>query len=232
MAIPDQYRADVFEQELHDRWESGHEPFPALLTMVLTQDHLTDPKPEYGYPRKASYMADNDYALGRVVQTLSHSRWWSETLVVVVEDDPQGGRDHVDAHRSILMLVGPHVRRGYVMPTLASFGSIMRLIFTLLGLPPLNQFDAAASLPLDFVGTSLDLAPYIAVPPDRALFDPATAPKPSDPAFDWHALAASPVMDDPDDMRREFQACGSCPTFGLRQPSTGHRRSGNQEDRR
>jgi hypothetical protein len=90
MAIPDQYRADVFEQELRERWESGREPFPALLTMVLPQDHLTDPKPEYGYPQKASYMADNDLALGRVIETLSRSRWWSETLVVVVEDDPQG----------------------------------------------------------------------------------------------------------------------------------------------
>jgi hypothetical protein len=204
MAIPDQYRADVFEQEVRERWESGREPFPSLLTMVLPNDHLTDPKPEYGYPQRSSYMADNDYALGRVVQTLSHSRWWSETLVIVVEDDPQGGRDHVDAHRSILLLVGPHVRRGYVSRRLADLGSIMRLIFTLLDLPPLNQFDAAASLPLDFVATALDLEPYSARPVDRALFDPATAPKPSDRNFDWHALAGSPVMDDPDEMRRGF----------------------------
>jgi DNA-binding beta-propeller fold protein YncE len=205
MRIPDQYRADVFEQELRERWESNREPFPQLLTMVLPNDHLTDPKPEYGYPQRASYMADNDLALGRVIQTLSHSRWWSETLVIVVEDDPQGGRDHVDAHRSILMLIGPHVRRGYVSPTLASFGSVMRLIFSVLGLPPLNQFDAAASLPLDVFGAALDVEPYTARPSDRALFDPATAPKPSDPAFDWHSLTESPVMDDPDDMRRGFR---------------------------
>jgi YVTN family beta-propeller protein len=205
MRIPDQYRADVFEQELGERWESGKEPFPQLLTMVLPNDHLTDPKPEYGYPQKASYMADNDLALGRVVQRLSHSRWWPETLVIVVEDDPQGGRDHVDAHRSILMLIGPHVRRGYVSPTLASFGSVMRIIFDLLGLPPLNHFDAAASLPLDAFGDALDLEPYTARPPDRALFDPAAAPKPSDPRFNWSSLAQSPVMDDPDDMRRGFK---------------------------
>jgi YVTN family beta-propeller protein len=150
MAIPDQYRADVFEQELRDRWESGKEPFPPLVTMVLTQDHLTDEHPADGYPFRESYMADNDLALGRVMQTLSHSRWWSEMLVVVSEDDPLGGRDHVDAHRSILMLAGPRVRRGYVSHTLASFGSIMRLLFLVLGVPPLNQFDATASLPLDF----------------------------------------------------------------------------------
>jgi hypothetical protein len=226
MAIPDQYRADVFEQEIRERWESGREPFPSLLTMVLPNDHLTDPKPEYGYPRRASYMADNDYALGRVIQTLSHSRWWPETLVIVVEDDPQGGRDHIDAHRSILMLIGPHVRRAYVSPRLADFGSVMRLIFTLLDLPPLNQFDAAASLPLDFIGSTLDLAAYSAVPPDRALFDPSTAPKPSDRNFDWHALAGSPVMDDPDDMKRNF---GKAPDANSERP---YRRSGDREDRR
>lgn len=204
MAIPDQYRADIFEQEMRERWESGREPFPQLLTMVLTQDHLTDPHPGAGYPVRESYMADNDLALGRVIQTLSRSRWWPDTLVVVTEDDPQGGRDHVDAHRSILMLAGPHVRRGYVSTRLASFGSLMRLIFTVLGLPPLNQFDATAALPLDVFGDRLQLEPYRATPPDRRLFDPDRALKPFDRRFNWKALAASPEMDDPDDMRRRF----------------------------
>ena len=205
MAIPDQYRADVFDEEWRERWESGREPFPQLLTMVLPNDHLTDPHPESGYPARESYMADNDLALGRVVQRLSRGRWWPETLVIVVEDDPQGGRDHVDAHRSVLMLAGPHVRRGYVSPTLASFGSIMKLIFALLGLPALNQFDATATLPLDAFADRLDLEPYTAVPPDRRLFDPDAALKPFDRRFNWKALAASPVMDDPDDMRERFE---------------------------
>ena len=125
-------------------------------------------------------------------------------LVVIVEDDPQGGRDHVDAHRSILMLAGPHVRRGYVSPTLASFGSIMRLLFLVLGLPPLNQFDAVASLPIDAFAPVADLTPYAARPPDRRLFDPDDALKPFDRRFNWAALAASPAMDDPDDMRRQL----------------------------
>ena len=211
MAIPDQYRADVFEQEMRERWDSGREPLPQLLTMVLPNDHLTDPHPEAGYPTRESYMADNDLALGRVIETLSRSRWWNETLVVVIEDDPQGGRDHVDAHRSVLMLLGPHVRRGYVSPTLASMGSVMRLIFTVLGLPPLNQFDATASLPLDWVGGRLDLEPYTARRPDPKLFDPAAALKPFQRGFDWDALAASPVMDDPDDMRRDFAKRGQSP---------------------
>ena len=204
MAIPDQYRVDVFEQELRERWESGKEPFPRLVTMVLPQDHLTEPHPADGYPFRESYMADNDLALGRVMQTLSHSRWWPDMLVIVAEDDPQGGRDHVDAHRSILLLAGPHVRRGYVSPTLASFGSIMRLIFSMLDVPPLNQFDAAASLPLDAFSPVADPEPYDAKPPDRRLFDPDAALKPFDRRFNWKALATSPVMDDPDDMRRQL----------------------------
>jgi DNA-binding beta-propeller fold protein YncE len=204
MAIPDQYRVDVFEQELRDRWESGKEPFPQLVTMVLPQDHLTDEHPADGYPFRESYMADNDLALGRVVQTLSHTRWWPEMLVIVVEDDPQGGRDHIDAHRSILMLAGPHVRRGYVSPTLASLGSIMKLVFLILGAPPLNQFDAAASLPLDVFSRAPDAATYDARPVDRRLFDPDAALKPFDRRFNWKGLAASPVMDDPDDMRRQL----------------------------
>ena len=204
MAIPDQYRVDVFEHELRERWESGQEPFPQLVTMVLPQDHLTDEHPADGYPFRESYMADNDLALGRVMQTLSHSRWWPEMLVIVAEDDPQGGRDHIDAHRSILMLAGPHVRRGYVSPTLASLGSIMKLMFLVLGVPPLNQFDAAASLPLDVFSRAPDPAPYDARPVDRRLFDPDAALKPFDRRFNWKGLAASPAMDDPDDMRRQL----------------------------
>ena len=206
MAIPDQYRVDMFEQELRERWESGREPFPQLVTMVLPQDHLADAHPSDGYPFRESYMADNDFALGRIVQTLSHTRWWPETLVIVTEDDPQGGRDHVDAHRSILLLAGPHVRRGHVSRTLASFGSIMRLMFALFGVPALNQFDAAASLPLDFFAGAPDEAPYVARPADPRLFDPGAALKPFDRRFSWKAVAASGKMDDPDDIRRQFPA--------------------------
>jgi hypothetical protein len=134
MSIPDQFRVDMFEEELRDKWESGKEPFPRLITMVLPNDHLTKEHPADGYPFRESYMGDNDLALGRVVQKLSHSRWWKEMLIIVTEDDPQGGRDHVDAYRSVLMMIGPYVKRGYVSHTLANFGSILKTIFTLLNL--------------------------------------------------------------------------------------------------
>jgi hypothetical protein len=205
MAIPDQYRVDMFEEELRDRWQSGREPFPQLVTLVLPNDHMTKEHVADGYPFEASYVADNDLALGRLVQTLSRTPWWKDMLVIVTEDDPQGGRDHVDAHRSLLMFIGPHVKRGHVSHGLASFGSIMRLIFTLLGLPPLNQFDGAATLVTDIFRDIPDASPYRARPVDRRLFDPDVAFKPFDRRFNWKSLAQSPVMDDPDDMRAGFR---------------------------
>jgi YVTN family beta-propeller protein len=211
MAIPDQFRVDMFEEELRERWESGKEPFPRLITMVLPNDHLTKPRPADGYPFRESYMADNDLALGRVVQRLSRTRYWNEMLVIVSEDDPQGGRDHVDAHRSILMLIGPHVKRGYVSHRLASFGSIMKLIFVLLDLPYLNQFDATASLPRDCFTDRPDPSPWSLRPVDRRLFDPDTAFKPFDRRFDWKEVLASPEMDRLEDMRRDQAEQGGAP---------------------
>jgi YVTN family beta-propeller protein len=218
MAIPDQYRVDMFEEELRDRWVSGREPFPRLITLVLPNDHLTGEHPEDGYPFAESYMADNDLALGRLVHALSRTRWWPEMLVIVTEDDPQGGRDHVEAHRSILMFIGPHVKRGYVSHALTDFGSIMRLVFTILGMPPLNQFDAAATLPLDVFGSGRPaVAPYDVRRPDMRLFDPDAAFKPFDRRFNWKGLARSPRIDNPDDMRRPF----ADPDDGLASVVTG-----------
>ncbi len=205
MAIPDQYRMDMFETDLEERWLSGREPFPRLITLVLPNDHLTGEHPAAGYPFRASYMADNDLALGRLVERLSRTPFWNDMLVVIVEDDPQGGQDHVEAHRSVLMFAGPWVKRGYVSHTLASFGSVMRLIFTILDLPSLNQFDAAATLPRDMFATRPDPAPYTRRPIDPRLFDPAAALGPFDRGFDWSALAESPIMDDPDDMRQGYE---------------------------
>jgi YVTN family beta-propeller protein len=205
-SIPDQYRMDMFEQELRDRWLSGKEPFPQLVTMVLPNDHMTrDLRPDDGYPFMQSWFGDNDLALGRLVQTLSATPFWKDTLLIVTEDDPQGGTDHVDAHRSVLMFIGPHVKKGYVSHTLADFGSLMRLIFTLLNLPPLNHFDASATLLTDVFTDQLNLTPYRAKMVDKRLFDPDLAYKPFDRRFNWKALAESPVMDDPDDMRAGFE---------------------------
>jgi DNA-binding beta-propeller fold protein YncE len=204
MSIPDQYRADVFAEEYRERWGSGREAFPGLITMVLPNDHMSGERPEAGYPFAESYVADNDLALGRAIHLLSRTPYWKNMLVIVTEDDPQGGRDHVDAHRSVLMLIGPHVKRHYVSSQLMNFGSVLKMIFTILDLPYLNQFDATASLPRDFFSDEPDYAPYDLRKVDDRIFDPAKALKPFDRGFDWKSLLESPEMDDPDDMRAGF----------------------------
>lgn len=205
MAIPDQFRVDMFEEEFRDKWESGKEPFPRLITMVLPNDHMSGERPADGYPFKESFVADNDLALGRIIHKLSRTPYWKNMLVIVTEDDAQGGRDHVDAHRSILMMISPHVNKGYVSHTLASFGSIMRMIFTLLDLPPLNHYDATASLPRDFFTDKPDFTPYNIRPVDKRLFDPDLAFKPFDRRFNWKGLLDSPEMDKLEDMRKNFE---------------------------
>ena len=204
MNIPDQFRVDMFEEEFRDKWASGREPFPRLITMVLPNDHLADENPANGYPFRESYMADNDLALARVVRFLSETPYWKNMLIIVTEDDAQGGRDHVDAHRSLLMLISPYVKRGYVSSILLDFGSIMKMIFILLDLPCLNQFDATAAIPSDCFSDEPDFTPYAPRPVDLRLFNPTKALKPFDRGFDWKSLLDSPEMDDPDAMRAEF----------------------------
>ncbi len=201
MAIPDQYRVDAFEEEFRRKWESGPDPLPRLITMVLPNDHMTDEHPADGFPFRESYMADNDLALGRIVHFLSRTAYWKKMLIIVTEDDPQGGLDHVEAHRSLLLMIGPHVKRGFVSHQLADFASIMKLMFVLLDMPPLNQFDAAATLPLDFFSAEPDFRPYTLLPVDRRLFDPDAALKPFDRKFNWKHYLQSVRMDDPEDMR-------------------------------
>jgi hypothetical protein len=204
-SIPDQFRVDMFEEEYRDKWASGRESFPRLITMVLPNDHMSGERPNAGYPFSESYVADNDLALGRVVQHLTHTPSGKKMLIIVTEDDPQGGRDHVDAHRSLLLLISPYVKRGAVSSTLLDFGSIMKTIFTLLDLPCLNQFDATAAMPRDCFTDQPDFTPYRLKSVDARLFDPAKALKPFEPGFDWKQLGDSPEMDDPDDMRASFE---------------------------
>jgi hypothetical protein len=201
-SIPDQFRADMFEQEFEERYLSGRHPFPRLITLMLPNDHGADERPEAGYPFRESYMADNDLALGRILHRLSRTPWWREMLVIITEDDPQDGRDSVDAHRSILLMAGPWVKRGHVSRVHANFGAILKTIYLLLDLPPLNQFDAAASLLQDFFTDRPDYAPYTAVAVDPRVFDPQKALDPYDRRFDPRWLELSPALDSEADFRR------------------------------
>src|SRR5581483_6955540 len=133
--------------------------------------------PDDGYPYEESFTADNDYALGRIVQFLSGTKWWREMAVLVTEDDAQGGMDHIDAQRTVLMGIGPWVRRGYVSHANSSFPGLLKTIFRLLHLPPLNLYDAAATDLSDLFTAEPDYAPYKLLKVDERLFDPATAKK-------------------------------------------------------
>lgn len=198
MNIPDQYRATQFIGEVEERYVKGGEPFPRFVFIHLPNDHLARPRPEDGYPFEASFMADNDYALGRIVEYLSKSPWWREMAIFITEDDAQGGRDHIDAHRTILMGVGPHFKRNYVSHVNASFPGLLKTIFRLLGLPPLNLFDAAASDLSDLFTDRPDFAPYRVMPVDSRIFDPAKARDPLDPK-------PGPKLDDPAFVREQHR---------------------------
>jgi hypothetical protein len=200
-SVPDQFRIDMFEEELQEKWLSGKEEFPSVITMMIPNDHGSSERIEDGYPFRESYMADNDLAVGRVVEILSHTKWWPEMLIIITEDDAQDGRDHIDAHRSLLIMISPWIKRGYVSNTHANFGSILKTIYSICGIRPLNQFDATATILQDFFTDKPDYTPYKAVMVDERIFDPQKALDPYDKEFRWKSLSESPEIDSEDDFR-------------------------------
>lgn len=196
MAIPDQFRIDKFIEEFESKWIDGRDTMPAVLTIIIGGDHGAGDRPEAGFPFRESYMADNDLALGRLVEFLSGTPYWKNMAIVVTEDDAQGGVDHVDAHRSLLMVISPYARRDYVGHQHYSFGSIFKTFWHILGLPYLNQYDAGATDMADLFTMAADTAAYRAIAPDRRLFDPQRAYDPLDAEFDWSALQEGPALDD------------------------------------
>lgn len=179
--IPDQFRATRFIHEIEAMYHKTATDLPRLLFIHLPNDHTDKPRPEDGYASRASYVADNDYALGRIVEDLSKSPWWRRMAIFITEDDAQSGVDHVDAHRTVLMMASPYAKKGYVSHVNTSFPGMLKTVFRTLNLPPLNLFDAAAADLSDcFTGTP-DFAPYSVLAGDRSIFDPAKAREPLDP---------------------------------------------------
>ncbi len=203
MAIPDQFRIDMFIREYNDRWADGKEELPQLLTVIVPNDHGAGDRPEAGYPFRESYMMDNDLATGRLVEFLSHTPYWENMMIVITEDDAQGGIDHIDAHRSILLVISPYVKRNYVSHQHYSFGSIFKTFWNILGIPNLNLYDSGANDLADFFTNEPDFSPYKAVAVDPRVFDPQKALDPFDENFDWKALEDSPEIDKIEDMLRE-----------------------------
>jgi len=159
LKYPDRRRADEFIAQLRGYEASG--AMPRLQIVRLPQDHTAGSRAGDWTPE--AMVADNDLAVGRVVEALSHSRYWGQSAVFVVEDDAQDGPDHVDAHRTEALVAGPFVRRGFVDSTPYTTCSMLRTIELILGLEPMSQFDAAAAPMRDSFQAGSDATPFCAV---------------------------------------------------------------------
>ena len=160
MSVPDQYRADFVIRELKAAEATGE--WPQMIFICLPNDHTSGTS--RGTPTPASHVADNDLAFGRIVEAISHSRFWSETAIFAIEDDPQGGWDHVSGYRTTAYCISPYTRRGAVVSTQYNTTSLIRTMEQILGLPPMNQFDASATPMFDAFQDTADLRPFDALP--------------------------------------------------------------------
>jgi DNA-binding beta-propeller fold protein YncE len=195
MNIPDQYRENQFEKEFTAKYIEGNEEMPSLVTIQLPNDHGASIRPEDGYLYPQSFMADNDLALGRMLHFLSRTSYWKDMLVIITEDDPQGGVDHVDAHRSILIMAGPYIKKGHVSHTHANFGSVLKTIYNILNVPYVNHFDVTGSLLRDFFTSKPDFTPYTMEMHDARIFDVGKAMEKYHTTIDWRKIGQDRPLD-------------------------------------
>lgn len=156
--IPDALRAQAFIQELKNYEQMDGDQLPELMVMALPNDHTGGTRP--GLPTPRAMVADNDLALGRIIEALSKSRFWQNTVVFVTEDDSQSGWDHVSAYRTVGIVISPYSRTGEVMRTNYNQPSMVRTIEQILGLQPMNIMDATAKPMFDCFRSQTDLTPY------------------------------------------------------------------------
>jgi DNA-binding beta-propeller fold protein YncE len=160
LGYPDVKRAERFISELK-RFETEGD-MPRLQIMRLPNDHTRGTSRRFRTP--TAYVADNDLAFGQVIEAISHSKFWPESAIFVIEDDAQNGPDHVDAHRTIAFAISPYIKRGSVDSNMYSTSSMLRTIELILGLQPMSQFDAAARPMFNSFQPTPDLTPYTALP--------------------------------------------------------------------
>ena len=197
LAVPDQIRVNIFLRHLA-QWEkdraAGHDTMPNFIQLRLPNDHTAGTRP--GGPSPKSSIADNDLAIGRAVEAISHSAYWNDTAFFILEDDAQAGADHVDAHRSLAIVVSkyaPHAKDGqaaFVDSRFYSTVSVLRTMESLLGVPPMNNNDAFASLISTLFTGSGDQPAFTADQTNRVNGLIYTANKPTAPG-----AAASMKMD-------------------------------------
>ena len=159
LRVPDVMRASEFIRELQAYETNGG--FPDLVLLFLPNDHTGGT--DHNLPKPGSQIADNDLAFGRVVEALSHSRFWPDTCLFAIEDDPQAGWDHVSGYRTTSYVVSPYTKRRQTIHTQYNQLSLVRTIELILGLPPMNQMDAIASTMTDCFNDLPDLTAFSSV---------------------------------------------------------------------
>ncbi len=178
MSVPDVFRAAQFISELKEFEKNGN--FPNLSIICLPNNHTSGT--QAGMPTPGAHVADNDLAFGRIVEAISKSRFWTNTCILAIEDDPQNGWDHVSGYRTTAFVVSPYTKRGAVISNNYNQTGLIKTIELILGLPPMNQLDASASPMSACFSETPDFTPYTAVPnqvpldelnpPAKAISDP------------------------------------------------------------
>ena len=157
--VPDVLRAAKFIARLKGFEKS--DSLPALTILWLPNDHTSGTKA--GTPTPRAQVADNDLALGQIIEAVSHSKFWKDTCIFAIEDDPQNGWDHVSGYRTTAYVISPYTRRGATVSTQYNSTSLLRSIELMLGLPPMNQFDATATPMFDCFTNAPDFTAFAAV---------------------------------------------------------------------
>jgi hypothetical protein len=160
MSVPDQVRVDYFLKEFQAAEKKGE--WQNLVILHLPQDHTSGAQPDMPTPR--AHVADNDLAVGRLVEAISRSKFWAKTCIFIIEDDPQDGWDHVDGHRSTCLVLSPYTKRGKVISQFYNQTSVLHTMERILGVPPMNQMDALAPVMTACFTDKADLTPYKARP--------------------------------------------------------------------
>jgi hypothetical protein len=171
--IPDQVRVSDFIRQVDQDYGAAGKELPRMIYLHLPNDRMARPRPEDGYPFGASFVADNDLALGRVVEYLSHSRWWPK-MAIFVSEASANGADHIDSHRTLLLAASPYAKTNHVSRVNTSFPGLRKTILRLLRAPPMTLYDAAAADLADCFTVEVNLAPTTALPVPKELFDPET----------------------------------------------------------
>jgi YVTN family beta-propeller protein len=167
---PDVLKADVFLEHLRE-WETAGK-MPHLVMVILPSDHTQGTSPGWCTPKAC--VADNDLALGRMVEGLSRSSFWKKMAIMIVEDDAQNGVDHIDGHRTVALVASPYAKRGALDQTFYAQPSMVKTIELMLGLPALSLFDLVATdMRASFIGPdqSPDVTPFTALIPRQSLYD-------------------------------------------------------------